>query len=86
MAKTENIEETKSAPKKETEELFDWYEPIDKEHKDPIWISINGKTTMIQRGKNLRVTRPVYEVLQNRRRMMQESLERSEELQKNSRF
>lgn len=66
--------------------IYPWYEPIDKQHTDPVWVCINGKSVMIQRGEEVMVDEATYKVLQNRRRMMRESLERSQALAKSSRF
>lgn len=90
MAKNEATNEGKLNEAKVTgtpvEEKYYWEEPIDKDHQDPIWVSINGKTTYIQRGVRVEVSKAVYEVLLNRREMMKESLKRSKALQENSRF
>ena len=69
-----------------TEKKYPWYEPMDKQHQDPIWLSINGRSVMIQRGVEVMVDEATYKILQNRRRMMNESLERSQALAANSRF
>lgn len=55
--------------------------PKSKEHKEPVWVCINGNGTLIERGKQVMVTKPVYEVLQNKFKMEELALERQEELQ-----
>ena len=74
-------EEKKVKTKVEAEEKLPIMIPKSKEHKEPVWVCINGNGTLIERGKQVMVTKPVYEVLQNKFKMEELALERQEELQ-----
>ena len=81
MKKTEDLEVNVASEKAAPEVKYHWYEPMDKDHTDPIWVCINGKGTMIQRGRDVEVSKEVYEVLMNKRRMETVAFERQLDLQ-----
>jgi len=78
--------ETKVDQAEAKEELFPYMIPISKERQDDVPVTINGKTTVIQRGETVMVTAAVKEVLDNKFKMEKLALTRSLELQKKSDF
>lgn len=67
-------EKTKTeAPKKVRIKL-----PKTRDKQADVVVAINGFTTVIQRGVEVEVSEPVYEVLQNSEKMDQLALERRE--------
>ena len=55
----------------------------DKQHKDDLFVSVNGHSFHIKRGVIVNVPRYVKEVIDNKERQEAEALERSEALQIN---
>ena len=49
-------------------------------YKDPVFVQINGKAYLIQRGVDVRVPRAVAEVLENQAKAREEAATRSEQL------
>ena len=58
--------------------------PKTREKQADAVVAINGFTTVIQRGVEVEVSAPVYEVLQNSEKMDQLALEKREELRSRS--
>lgn len=56
--------------------------PISETQQDDWFCCINGKTFQIERGKKVMVPRYVKEVYENEKRMTEESIRRSQALQK----
>ena len=52
--------------------------PITREEKDDVYVSVNDRTWLIQRGKEVEVPECVAEVLRHREEMLQYSFEFSE--------
>lgn len=55
--------------------------PLTDEKQDDVTVCINGVTTKIQRGVQVKVSAAVYEVLQNSKNMDKLALERRKALQ-----
>lgn len=64
-----------------TEDTYKIMLPISNEKQDDVFVSVNGKTYQIQRGKEVEVPACVYEVLMNSQKMDALALERSRALQ-----
>ena len=52
--------------------------PITREEKDDVYVSVNDRTWLIQRGKEVEVPECVAEVLRHREEMLQYAFEFSE--------
>lgn len=63
IQKTELVSEgaQKTEPKKTERILI----PIDDDHREPVFVGINGKTYLIKRGEEIDVPREIAEVLRN---------------------
>lgn len=57
----QKTEPKKTEPKKTERILI----PIDDDHREPVFVGINGKTYLIKRGEEIDVPREVAEVLRN---------------------
>lgn len=55
--------------------------PLSDEKQDDVTVCINGVTTKIQRGQQVKVSAAVYEVLMNSKNMDKLALERRKKLQ-----
>lgn len=75
-AEKEQVEEVK-VEKKESDLV--WVKlPKDREHQDDYYVCLNGKTFLIQRGKEVQVPAAVAKIIENQERMDALALERSE--------
>ena len=54
--------------------------PISQDNQDDVWVCINGKGTLIQRGIEVEVSEAVYKVLKNQEEMTTLAFMRSKEL------
>ena len=77
---TEKVEKAEK-PKKEKSKLVELEIPISAELQDDWVCIINGKTTVVQRGKKVMVDPAVKEVYENQKRMTELSIMRSRALQ-----
>lgn len=49
--------------------------PLTRTEKDDVYVSLNGKPYLIQRGQDVRVPKGVAEILQHKEEMLREAIE-----------
>lgn len=76
MAETKKVEKTGETVKR----MY----PASMENHDDIQVCINGKWTIVQRGKEVEIPAEVAEVIDNKFRMEQLAYERQQEQSSNS--
>lgn len=69
MAETKKVAEKPAEKKTVTIRL-----PITRSEKDDVYVAVNGKGYLIQRGKDVEVPASVAEVLQHREEMLEQAM------------
>ena len=75
MAEKKEKDAALATEKAEVEKTVKIKIPITREEKDDVYVSVNDRTWLIQRGKEVEVPECVAEVLRHREEMLQYSFE-----------
>jgi hypothetical protein len=68
------MDENKKPETKPTEKMVTIRLPLTRTEKDDVYVSVNNRTWLIQRGKDVQVPECVAEVLQHQEEMLEQAM------------